>query len=76
LQKFYNANGWDAPELPDFPEEKGAIWILVVGKAIGKKDFEDAWGRYLEGVPGVKVVRIDFLNPDDLKIHEWRAKFK
>ncbi|HMF34286.1 MAG TPA: hypothetical protein VKK79_22865, partial [Candidatus Lokiarchaeia archaeon] len=76
LQKFYKSNGWDAPKMVDFPEEKGVLWLLVVGKAIGKKDFEDAWGRYCEAVPGLKVLRIDFLNTDELKMHEWRAKYK
>ncbi len=75
MQSFYKKNGWDA-EMPEFPNDKGDFWLFVVGMAIGKKDFVDGFGRHLEAISGVKVLRFDFLNSDALQIHELRMKHR
>ncbi len=75
MQTFYKKNGWDT-QMPDFPDTTKGFWLFIIGKAIGKKDFLDSFARYLEAVPGVTILRFDFLNSDDLQIHELRMKYR
>ncbi len=71
MHAFYKKNGWEGL-VPSFPEFTNGFWLFVIGKAIGKKDLVERLARYLEAVPGITVLRFDFLNSDDLQIHELR----